>query len=69
MPLAGFEPGIRATERHHTDALDRAAAGIGTPFFSINSTAFCLILYLRVSYDFRSKYWLFSETELIGCSL
>ena len=29
MPLAGFEPTIPARERPHTNALDRAATGIG----------------------------------------
>jgi len=30
MPLAGFEPTIPANERSYTDALDRAATGIGS---------------------------------------
>jgi hypothetical protein len=30
MPLAGFEPAIPASERLQTQALDRAAAGIGS---------------------------------------
>jgi len=29
MPRAGFEPAIQASERPKTNALDRAAAGIG----------------------------------------
>jgi hypothetical protein len=29
MPPAGFEPVIPASERQHTHALDRAAAGVG----------------------------------------
>ena len=29
MPRAGFEPAIQASERPQTNALDRAAAGIG----------------------------------------
>jgi hypothetical protein len=29
MPPAGFEPAIPASERQHTQALDRAATGIG----------------------------------------
>jgi len=30
MPLAGYEPAISASELPQTDALDRAATGIGT---------------------------------------
>jgi len=30
MPPVGFEPTISASERPQTDALDRAAAGIGS---------------------------------------
>jgi len=29
MPMAGFEPSIPASDRQQTDALNRAATGIG----------------------------------------
>jgi hypothetical protein len=34
MPPAGFETAIPASERQQTHALDRAATGIGTSYFT-----------------------------------
>jgi len=55
MPSVGFEPTLSTGERPQICALDRAATGTGTIFFTTNYSLLINLTLIRCSYQQRSK--------------